>query len=274
MDRRVAEAWDSEYEAGRYRSEPPVPFIDDIVAAAKNAGLIGTPGLYIGCGNGRNYLPLVRAGLDLVGLDVSRKALEQLAQRAPDLQERLVDGDLANLACETPYAIVIGIQVFQHGDRASTHSHIRRAQELVAPGGLFCLRVNADATDVSPGHVVTEQHDDGGVTVRYLEGAKEGLEIHFFSRPELIELFADGFEEVLPLRLDQTWRSPPSMGQWSQWEAIWRRQTRGRQVAPASQASTLPPNHGVKPRRRGSGAASGVAADLRSFGGDDVRRKR
>jgi hypothetical protein len=47
-------------------------------------------------------------------------------------------------------------------------------------------------------------------------------DVHFFALRELVELF-DGFEPVLPPRLSTTWREPPRRGQWSQWEAIWRR---------------------------------------------------
>lgn len=220
MDRRIAESWDAEYEVGRFENEPPLAFTQDILAASKEAGL--ARGLYIGCGNGRNFLPLVAAGLDLTGLDISRKSLEQLAARTPELRHRLIEGDVAALPAETRCAIVIGIQVFQHGDLKAAYAHVRLAQERVMPGGLFCLRVNAIGTDVFPRHEITERHEHGGFTVRYLQGPKEGLEIHFFSRAELDELFAQDFEEVLPLRLDETWRSPRSNGQWSQWEGIWR----------------------------------------------------
>ncbi len=56
-------------------------FTQDIFAAARTAGI--TVGLYIGCGNGRNYLPLAAAGLDLTGLDISAPAITQLTARAP-----------------------------------------------------------------------------------------------------------------------------------------------------------------------------------------------
>ena len=46
-------------------------------------------GLYIGCGNGRNYVPLVEAGLDLVGLDVSATAIRR-SQSATGSRSRLV----------------------------------------------------------------------------------------------------------------------------------------------------------------------------------------
>lgn len=223
MDGRVGESWDTAYQAGRYDKEPPVAFTADVITASREAGLIGSNGLYIGCGNGRNYLPLVDAGMDLIGLDVSSAAIEQLSQRLADRRDRLIHGDLSALPARTRYKIVIAIQVFQHGNRTAAQSHIRLAQERLAPGGLFCLRVNAVGTDVSFRHQITERHADGGFTVRYLEGPKEGLDVHFFSRAELDELFGERFDEVLPPRLDQTWRTPRSDGQWSQWEAIWRR---------------------------------------------------
>ncbi len=217
----AAAAWNAEYAAGRYAGEQPVDFTGDIVAAARLAG--AARGLYIGCGNGRNYLPLVAAGLDLTGLDISAAALDQLAARAPWRRDRLIHGDLRALPAGTAYPLVIGIQVFQHGDRAAAHAHIRAARRLLAPGGLFCLRVNATATDVWPRHEVTERDRDGGFTVRYLAGPKEGLLIHFFARTELETLFADDCAPVLPPRLRATRRVPPRPGQWSQWEAIWRK---------------------------------------------------
>ena len=182
-------------------------------------------GLYIGCGNGRNYLPLASGGLDLTGLDISAAAIAQLTARAPRRRDRLIHGGLSALPAGTAYQLVIGIQVFQHGDRATTHAHIRAAQARVTPGGLFCLRVNASATDIWPEHQTTERDGDGGCTVRYLAGPKQGLSIHFFAAAELDALFAGGFAPALPLRLQQTRRVPPQPGQWSQWEAIWRRNT-------------------------------------------------
>lgn len=217
----AATAWDAEYQAGRYAGEPPVRFTQDILAAARAAGI--TAGLYIGCGNGRNYLPLTAAGLDLTGVDISAAALTQLTARAPQRRHQLILGDLTTLPAGARYPLVIGIQVFQHGDRASAHAHIRAAQKRVTPGGLFCLRVNAIATDIWPEHEVTERDPDGGLTVCYRSGPKQGLDIHFFSAKELNTLFTGTFTPTLPLRLQRTWRGPPQPGQWAQWEAIWRK---------------------------------------------------
>ena len=76
-----------------------------------------------------------------------------------------------------------------------------------------------------PRHEVTERHPDGGFTIRYLAGPKRGLLIHFFTDAELGALFASRFTPVLPPRLQHNRRAPPGRGQWSQWEAIWRKTT-------------------------------------------------
>ncbi|WP_083989028.1 class I SAM-dependent methyltransferase [Devosia geojensis] len=216
-------AWDAEYAAGRYKAEAPVAFVEDILAYASAADLVRAEGLYIGCGNGRNYLPLVSNGLNLTGLDISQVALTQLAERFPAGKHRLIHGDLSALPAGRTYALVIGIQVFQHGNQAVAHAHIRTALERVALGGLFCMRVNAAGTDLPFAHEVTEHSPGGGFTALYLDGPKRGLEVHFFGASEIADLLHPWFDPILPLRVQQTWRKPPGQGQWSQWEGIWRR---------------------------------------------------
>jgi hypothetical protein len=218
---RVAAAWDAEYRSGRYATDPPIAFVDGIIAAARERGL--RRGVYVGCGNGRNYVPLVDAGLDLIGLDVSTAAIGQLADRLPGRRDRLMIGGLEDLPQGTQYPLVIGIQVFQHGRTDEVAEHIRAAQERVAPGGLLCVRVNADATDVLYDRRIVERSSDGSFTVEYLAGPKSGLCIHFFSRRSLEALFAAGFDPVMPVRISVTQRAFPETGQWSQWEAIWCR---------------------------------------------------
>jgi len=219
----VAAAWDREYAAGRYADDPPVPFVRDIIASATRAGVLHRPGVDIGCGNGRNYVALVDGGLDLIGLDVSEAAIRRLAARVPDRASRLIHGDITALPSGATYGAVVGLQVFQHGERAACHAHVLAAQELLAPGGVMAVRVNAVGTDIEFDHEVVEEGEGRGLTVRYLRGPKRGLLVHFFDRPELEALFTDRFDTELPTRCDRTRRSPPGSGQWSQWEGIWVR---------------------------------------------------
>jgi len=216
----AATSWGAEYASGRYHNEPPVSFAYDVIDAARSANL--SQGLYIGCGNGRNLVPMSDAGLDLIGLDVSFQAITQLHQRKPGAA-RLIVGELTALQPSARFEMVIGIQVFQHGRCGQAHDHLARAAAHVAPGGLLCVRVNATATDIRYDHQRTETADDASFTVHYLSGPKTGLDVHFFTAPELEGCIPDGFSPILPLRLDRTPWHPPASGYWSQWEAIWQR---------------------------------------------------
>jgi SAM-dependent methyltransferase len=224
--RAVQTAWDREYAAGRYRDEAPVAFVDDVLDVAGGT-TAGSPGLYVGCGNGRNYLPLIDGGLDLVGLDISSAAIAQLTTRRPQRAHRLVQGTLADLPPEQRFPLVIGIQVFQHGDRDTAHAHLRAAAARVEPGGLLAIRVNATATDLGHDHELLDAGPRGGFSITYRSGPKSGLAVHFYTDTELTELLGESFAPVVGPRLHSTRRPSPGSGQWSQWEAIWRRRTDG-----------------------------------------------
>lgn len=206
MDENVATSWNAEYANGRYRDEPPVRFVKDILMAARRHGL--TRGLYIGCGNGRNLIPLLDAGLDLVGLDVSTEAIAQLRWRRPDRAGDLIVGDLSALPASARYDLVVGIQVFQHGIRHQAHRHLVAAAARVAPAGLLCVRVNATDSDIDKHHRV-EETNDGSFTLRYLAGPKAGLNIHFFTDDELREVIGTSFTEEDALRSHSTPRPHP-----------------------------------------------------------------
>jgi predicted TPR repeat methyltransferase len=215
-------AWDAEYAAGRYAGEPPVGFVEDIVAAAKAAGVVR--GLYVGCGNGRNYIPLTEAGLDLTGLDISAMAIAQLASRLPERRDRLVTGDLSGLPDGQRFPLVAAIQVMQHGTRAQAHRLLAQSLDRVAAGGLYAIRVNAVGTDVHHAHEVTERDADGSYSVRYTQGPKAGMTVHFWAARELdTAMSAAVFDPVLPLRPQATWRQARNQGLWMQWEGIYRR---------------------------------------------------
>jgi hypothetical protein len=71
---------------------------------------------------------------------------------------------------------------------------------------------------------VVERTDDGSFSVRYQEGPKTGLTVHFWAARELQELVsAAGFAPVLALRPSATWRRPNERGLWVQWEGIYVR---------------------------------------------------
>ena len=72
-------------------------------------------GLDVGCGSGRNYLPLVDRGLRVYGLDLSLEALRQLAARRTRLP--LICGDFCGFTRGSGLGYVVAIQVFQNYSR-------------------------------------------------------------------------------------------------------------------------------------------------------------
>lgn len=222
----TAARWDEEYRNQRYADEPPLPFVGRIIDFLRaDPSAWSGAGLYVGCGNGRNYLPLLDAGLDLFGLDVSPEALRRLVQRRPTLSpQRLVCEDFrAFKSRDARFDYLIAIQVFQHGDDADIRAYLENAATLLRPGGLFFLRVNSINTKVYRPHTVVERNAWGGFTVRYEEGPKSGLLVHFYSQPELLERLSASFIPLMPPREEVTIRAAPQTGSWAQWEAIWRR---------------------------------------------------
>jgi SAM-dependent methyltransferase len=226
----TAARWDAEYRGARYANEPPLPFVERIVERLRaETSLARGTGLYVGCGNGRNYLPLVDAGLDLLGLDVSPEAIKRLVERRPTLSPpRLICQDFRTF--QPPrlrFDYVIAIQVFQHGGDADVTAHLANVAALLRPGGLFFLRVNSASTQVYHAHTVVERHALGGFTVRYDDGPKRGLRIHFFSEAELLARLSPAFVPLMAPREDVTVREAPKTGSWAQWETICRRRADG-----------------------------------------------
>ena len=224
MDRALASSrWDAEYRNGRYSEEPPVPFVDRIITTLEADPTWQSSGLYVGCGNGRNFLPLVDSGLELHGLDLSGESLRQLEARHPALSTSLIRADFRDFLSPRQFGYLIAIQAFQHGTCADVSTYFGKVQSLLSPGGLFFLRVNATSTQIRRPHTVIEQNDLGGMTIRYEAGPKQGLPVHFYTREELLELTRDYFDVVEGPCEDVTLRTPPETGSWVQWEGIWRR---------------------------------------------------
>ena len=224
MDQNLASArWDDLNRNGRYADEPPVPFVNRILSALNTSSARLSAGLYIGCGNGRNYLPLVSSGLRLYGLDISGESLRQLSSREPTIAERLICADFREHRPRQLFGYIVAIQVFQHGFGVDVVKYFEKIRAMLAPGGLFFLRVNSASTQIYQPHTIVEQNTSDGLTVLYEAGPKRGLPVHFYARDELLDLTRDGFDVVDELREDVTVRTPPESGYWVQWEGIWRR---------------------------------------------------
>ena len=215
----IADAWNIEYDSGKYGGEPPVEFAGEVAAfLAERPGHRNGCGLYVGCGNGRNYIMLSKAGLDITGLDVSDVGLGQIAEKEPWLAPRLTCCNFLDYAGGL-FQYLISVQVFQHGTRSTAEAYFQKTAQVLVPGGLFFLRVNASDTDILQPHRVMEE-SDGSFTVLYEDGPKRGLHVHFFSSGELEALIHSNGMRVIGTPKKVTTERPGGRGMWSQWEIV------------------------------------------------------
>ena len=161
----------------------------------------------------------------LFGLDVSAEAVTRLGRRRPALPaSHLICDDFRTFQSPTArFDYLIAIQVFQHGGDADVAAYFARVAALLRPGGLFFLRVNAVSTQIYHAHTVVDRNNLGGLTIRYDDGPKSGLLIHFFSDAELRTRLESAFVPVQHPREDVTARAAPKTGSWTQWEMMCKR---------------------------------------------------
>lgn len=208
--------WDRAYQQGKYDQEGAIPLVQDIIDAVSEWDLKDKLGFYPGCGNGRNFVPLFDAGLDMEGNDISPVAVEQLKQRRS--KAKITVGDFLTHEAKTPYAYLLSIQLFQHGDQGTVQQLFDKAYELLRSGGLFVLRVNSIHTQIVQKYDVVERSPEGGFTVQYHSGQKTGLHVHFYSAEELHSLTGERYKVVLPLREEFMPRDDGTY--WVQWETM------------------------------------------------------
>lgn len=123
-----------------YRDRPDVAFYVEAATAA------GSPVLEVGCGTGRVLIPTARAGVDIVGLDLSPHMLAVCRQRLREESEavrgrvRLVEADMRNFDLGSRFTLAtIPFRPFQHlitvEDQLSCLASVRR--HLVDDGVLI-----------------------------------------------------------------------------------------------------------------------------------------
>lgn len=215
----VGANWNRAYKDGKYDHEGPIPFVRDIIDLAKKEGFQEGRGFYPGCGNGRNLIPLLDAGLDIEAQDISEVAVRQLEDKRPGVKVEV--GDFMSSSNLSQYDYVLSIQLFQHVNEHGPRPLFEKVLEVLKPDGLFILRVNSINTQIVEDYAEVETSDSGGLTIQYKSGHKSGQFIHFYSAEQIHDLTKDSFKIVMPLREERIPREDGTF--WAQWETILRK---------------------------------------------------
>jgi SAM-dependent methyltransferase len=145
-----------------YRERGDIDFFVEMAQAS------GGPVLEVGCGTGRVLIPTARAGIEIVGLDLSPFMLavcrQRLAEEPPEVQGRvqLVERDMRDFDLGQQFALVtVPFRPFQHlttveDQMACLHSIHRH----LAPGGRLVLDLFNPSIPYLAAPEKLEEYDD------------------------------------------------------------------------------------------------------------------
>jgi SAM-dependent methyltransferase len=127
------------------------------------------PVLELACGTGRIYLPMLRAGVDADGIDLSKPALDALRGKAAEagLDPSVRQADMADFSVDRAYDLVIcPFNAVQHLLSVEEQlTALESVHDALAPGGAFVFDVFVPSFDV-----ICETYGDWHVEERTVNG--------------------------------------------------------------------------------------------------------
>jgi SAM-dependent methyltransferase len=150
QDLELAAGTSAHYEDPGYYAATYVDRKDDVAFYVTRCASRGGSVLELGCGNGRITLPLARAGLDVVGVDLSKPMLADLRTRlraepeAVRARVQLRRGDMRKARTARRYRTVIcPFNAFLHlYERVDVEQCLARVTEQLEPRGRFVFDVS------------------------------------------------------------------------------------------------------------------------------------
>jgi len=162
--------------------------------------------LDLGCGVGRNLIPLVKLGFDVSGIDYADEAVKHTREllREEHLSADIVEG---NIHSTLPYRdnsfdALVSVQVIQHGYEQDVKHTISEIYRVVKPGGEIFITVSGRFSrgKVRPFLVQTAKYV-GPHTFIPTQGNEKG-QVHFIYTKELILEHFDHFT------IEKMWKDP------------------------------------------------------------------
>jgi SAM-dependent methyltransferase len=161
-----------------YDDSCPAEFLGDTSFYLREAKKARGKVLEVGCGTGRVYLPLLAAGIDAYGIDISRKMLGVLEKKAGSLEvsPKIKLADMRNFRLPHKFAlIIVPYRAFLHN---LTIQHqldtLRCMRRHLSPGGKLIINF------FYPSHEIITK-DYGREIVRFRKGGLVRKDFSVFS---------------------------------------------------------------------------------------------
>lgn len=148
MDRPAEPFWDQAFRDDARPFGPPSAEVLELCARLPPCARV----LDLGCGDGRNALPLAAAGHRVTGVDISKSGIEALRRRADaeGLEMEIVTADLRTFSPAGLYDLVIAHGVLHLLPRPERDRLIRRVMHRTRAGGWNVMAVFTTAIDPPP----------------------------------------------------------------------------------------------------------------------------
>lgn len=109
--------------------------------------------LDLGCGQGRNAIPIARLGFEVTGIDVSRVGIEQMMEKA-EREQLNIQGKCENIYTmeifgQYDYVLLDSMFHFTKKDRSTEIDFIRNILEGILPGAVLCICIQNTGKKVS-----------------------------------------------------------------------------------------------------------------------------
>lgn len=154
----------------KYREEhcvwglKPNKYVTEIPGIIKSGSVLD-----LGCGEGRNALFLAKKGFDVIGIDISKEAIEKFLKKAKELNLKVkgVRGDIAEFKLEEKYNIIICTATLHFLKKREINNLIKEVKANTKEGGINLITV---FTKRDPGYI-------------------EYPNLYFFDKDELKEMY-------------------------------------------------------------------------------------
>lgn len=183
-DSDAGERWDWEYSIRNSGRRDPLPIVDAVIEIAQPEQRL----LYIGIGDGRNFLPLIDAGLDIVGCEISRVGIDRLLEERPDVANRAFFGSFDDVfgGADLFDGVVVS-RVLVDSDLSVTEARLRSARRLLRPGGFIAAQWTAAGTDPWPGWTRADLDEKANLHLTYEDDGVRKVYLSFRGCVELLE---------------------------------------------------------------------------------------
>lgn len=152
----------------------------------------------MGCGCGRNLLPMAAQGFEVIGVDHSSVALEaaknNLQEKQLAHQVQFIHQDWTLF--QQPSPAVVAWHVLGHGDLAQVEGNLRQMIRLVEEGGLCLFNIPSIKTVLA-----WDRQCDSvqAYSFIYEEGDEAGIRHSFFSYDKIVSILQDEGVTILAI---------------------------------------------------------------------------